>query len=534
MRRSHAALLAVLVVVAMPTAGSAQSSPETIACFTHFFEYVGAVGRGDLEAAETFWRPADRRAAHRLGITHPHEMLLKIDSDSPLWRIQPGLADSTADVKYGPAMRTEAGPLAGTYTLMLRVYEGARRLRKQYLFLPDDQGGYRLASRARYVAEQGPATSGRHVTVFERRPGRPWTLPPHLLENLDAAVAGMADHLGMSPERRATLEKEKLHYLLAAPGVVEYLAGAPTVGVADLQVDMVITHHPYHVHELAHLLINVWLEEVPLYTLPLLQEGLATHLGGRWGRAPRVLARVGRTSLRTGVVTLDELLTRRDFHGASADLTYAPAGVFAGYLLDAFGADGLRRAYLACSGSLDEVDAWSADEVAARIAGAVGEDWTELVAGFERRLEVDAAARTLAPTPAEAALEGPITTLAMQHLQLEAAEGRDRVRLRLHAEDGPARAAVLFGGGDGPGGENPLLAEQVPGRPYRGETHVLILTPQEAKLYDLRTRTLIGLHSEGFWPGDEYAVDAGATLRLDVAPGVLPPLEAAILLPLSR
>jgi len=344
----------------------------------------------------------------------------------------------------------------------------------------------------------------------------------------------MADRLDLDPGRLATLERQKLHYLLAAPDVVEYLAGTPTVGVANLQVDMVVTHHPHHAHELAHLLVNVWLQDVPLYTLPLLQEGLATHLGGRWGRAPGVLARVGRTSLSSGVVALEDLLTSRGFRAFSADLTYAPAGVLAGYLLDEFGAGGLRRAYLACSGTLEEVDRWSADEVKARIAAAVGEDWEEIVAGFERHLEVDGAARVLAPSPVGAATGRMTATLSSGQLRLEAAEGEDRVRLRLQSADGPARAAVLFGGRDEPGGDDPLFAEQVPGRPYRGETHVLVLTPQEARLYDLRTRTLVGLHSEGFWPGDDYAVDAGATLRLDIAPGILPSLDVAILLPLAR
>jgi hypothetical protein len=545
MRRVPPVLLVLVLplLLAGPVArpASAQSSPETIACFDHFDHYVEAIGTGNLERAATFWRPEDRAAAARLGIAHRDSMLLKLDSDSPIWRIRSAWRDSTADVKFGPAAETSGGPLAGTITLMLRVDEGADRRTKQYLFQPDGQGGWLLANRARWIAEQGPGTPGRYVRVYERRPGRSRQLPDHVIGDLDQAVARMAEQLEICAERMVVLEREKIDYLLAQPDVVEYLAGAPTVGVANLQVDMVVTHHPHHVHELAHLLVNVWLADVPLYTLPLLQEGLATHLGGQWGREARVLARVGRTSLRSGIVTLDEMLTRSAFFSLGADLTYAPAAVFAGWLLDEFGADGLRRVYLACSGTLDEVAGWSGGDVRSRIAGELGRDWNELADAFARSCQDDDRDVTLAPSsqwpgPVASPADCPDTSLSAGPYTLEAIEcgADDPVRITLRCRAGPGRVAVLFGGADRTQGENPLFAEQVPGRAYRGETHVLLITPVEAKLYDLGTRMLVGLHSEGFWPSDDYATIGGTTLRFHVEAGLMPSLREAVIVPLDR
>lgn len=540
-------LVAIMILagvgLAARTVDGAGSADRTRAAYAHFARYLETVGAGDLEGAAAFWRPEDVAAARRLGITHPGARRLKVDADSPIWQVQHTLLDSAlADYKFGPPVDLKAGPLAGNVVLLFRAYRGARRLDRQYLLQPDGQGGMLLASRPRWVAEQGPGTPGRWVTVFERRPDRPWELPPHLLANLDAAVDGMLDRLAVPAARRELLAAQKLHYLLAAPAVVEYLAGAPTVGVANLQVDMVITHHPYHVHELAHLVVNFWLEEPPLHALPLLQEGLATHLGGRWGRSPRVLARVGRHALRTGLVSLDDLLARQAFHARSADLTYAPAGVFAGFLLDTHGAGATRAAYLALSGDLEEVAGWSAAAVRARLAAALGTSWEELAARFATSLQADRdPVAGIVPAPPPVLWPDRPHPFSVQLRVLEAgtrtaAYYRDTtgaLHVSVVSADGPMDAALLAGGEAGAGGGEAggeagaggaaatgvgaapgLFAEHFPARPYRGETHALILDRHEARLYDLRTETLVALHSEGFWAtGDTDAPYANADGR---------------------
>jgi hypothetical protein len=65
------------------------------------------------------------------------------------------------------------------------------------------------------------------------------------------------------------------------------------------------------------------------------------------------------------------LLTRDDFHAQSADVTYAAAAVFVGFLRKRFGAEGLRAVYMACSGTAAEVASWSRDDVQRRLAGAL-------------------------------------------------------------------------------------------------------------------------------------------------------------------
>ena len=496
-------------------------SPELLNSSNHLRQYLEAVEVGELEEASRHWRPVDRATAARLGIRYPDQPL-KVDGDSPLWRFTGVLASGGATYRTTPPIRLAEGRLAGYIQQFLLVQCGPESVEFPYYFAPVD-GAWLLASPVRLVAAQVPAAPGRFVEVYDCRPGMPRDTPAFQLALLDSCVSTMAGRLDVEPGLMARLEGEKLGYLLASPPDVEQLAGAPTVGVANLQQDVVVTSHPCHAHELAHLLVNFWLEELPLFTLPLLQEGAATSLGGRWGRHPRVLDHVGRSMLTDGFMSLSDLLTRDGFQAHAADLTYAPAGVFFSFLQERYGSDGVRRVYLAGSGTAAEVSAWDAERVTERLAGALETSWQELAAGF--------AAYVAEPTPL--AIEpgglpgpGPIEALHGRggQIELRRVDDADRTSIvvSVSADAGVAAGAVLFGGGIDGDQPNDLFADHFPDREYRGESHGLLFTPQEARLYDYRRQMLIGLHSQGFWPSGDFADEAGHWLRFRVRKDLLP------------
>jgi len=370
----------LLILVVAKQSAAQPSELDLGECSRHLKAYLDAVITGDLESARTYWRPPDLEAASRLGLSY-HGPWLKVDSDSPIWSFVEHLRRDDVHYTAMPPQEFAGGPLDGVVNIRLTFDQQGQRTTFRYYFDRIDET-WLLASPVRLVCEQGPSVPTHWVTVYDRRFAMSATLPPRLIALLDSCVAVVADQLAFTPEQLALLERERLGYLLAGPEWVEQLAGAPTVGVANLQQDVVVTSHPCHAHELAHLLVNFWLGELPLYTLPLLQEGIATHLGGRWGRHPRVLHRVGHTTLTDGLLTLDELLTYNQFHGQSADLTYPPAGVFAGFVLERYGPDGLRRAYQSVSGTWEEVSSWNAAVVKARLSAALGVSWTTLADEF--------------------------------------------------------------------------------------------------------------------------------------------------------
>jgi len=502
--------------------------------------YIDAVVAGDLDRAASLWRPADRQAAARLGVVYPGAAAPKIDNDSVLWRAADGLRDSSVALQVGRASLVEAGIFAGVYLASVTVTDGKAQGGKDYLMAPDPDGRWSLVRRESWLAEQGTTMPGRYIAVTDRRSDGLVGPPRRLADDLDTAVSVMAAKLELSDRRLECLAEEKLGYLLVDPEVVEVLAGGVTAGVAMLQTDMVVTHHPHHAHELAHLLVNVWLESPPLFTLPLLQEGLAVHLGGRWGRHPRVLERIGRTTLQSGFMSLEELLTRGEFHAQSADLTYAPAGVFAAFVLETAGATGMRRAYLACSGGLDEVNGWTRQDVQRRVAEALNTEWETLATRFADWLLSESGRPGLsAEGPADPAVmkNSPRQTLTTVGLRLDRHDIHDRAHLELLSEiGGPSGAVVLFGGDGDRQARNPLLAEYLPDRPYHGESYLLVFRPRECKLYDLHRQVLLALHSEGFWPSGgatAYLAADGHAMRVSAAPDLVPSFEDAVIIPLE-
>ncbi|HOX26926.1 MAG TPA: hypothetical protein PLL30_14175 [Candidatus Krumholzibacteria bacterium] len=462
--------------------------------------YVRYVLAGDDVAAAGCWREADLVSSRRLGIRYVDQPL-KIDGDSPLWRAVGALRDGAATW----AVSSPAPVTDGSAVVELSLQSGGQEIRHPYRVVREGERAWRLASPVMLEMASLPADTGTYVVARGR------TVE---IAVLDSCVAAMTKQLEFPPSRLGEIKRVKLGYLAMSADEVEQLVGAPTVGVANLQQDVVVTSHPCHAHELAHLVVNAWLGEMPLFTLPLLQEGIATDLGGRWGRHPRVLDRVGRTSLADRIVSLDDMLVRADFQALSADLTYPAAAVFVGYVRERFGAAGLRAAYLACSGTATKVSSWSREEVKALLTDALDVDFDDVARGLSAYIStaVDPEVRP------SGAVSPHARRVATDSLTAAIDFESSGTVFWIRAEGGDARGAVLFGGADDTIARNDLFAEHFPERPFRGETIGVLFSPDEVKVYDYRLQMLVGLHSQGFWPTATFAREQGRALRFTVSP----------------
>lgn len=377
------ALGSLLPIAASP----ARSAAETTGIYEHFFGYAQAVVAGDAQRAASFWHPEDLAAAGRLGIVCP-DGTPTVDRDSPLWIFVEDVRDSTASYRFGPPYQLATGPFTGLASLMLVVQGTAERSgRRQYLFEPDGRGGWHLVRPERLLAERGPGTPGRFVTVYERRPGAPWELPAGLLADLDATVAAMTARLGMTSRRLGELQEARLGYLLAAPSVVEYVADGRVDGIAVPAAGMVLSHRNHHAPGLARLVVAAWLRTAPLATAAILRDGLVGLLAGEGETPPQDLIASGREAFLTGQVTAEALLVSAwpaavNTGSPASCASLAGAVAFTGFLLDTFGADAMRDAYLACSGTVRDVHGWTADTVVRRLAVALGVDRDDLMRSF--------------------------------------------------------------------------------------------------------------------------------------------------------
>lgn len=426
--------------------------------------YLDALRAGDWAGARTFWRPVDLERAARLGIRY-RDLPLKVDGYSPLGGVPP--------------------PNGNMYTAVASA-DGAWQLASPVGLVLED-----------CAAREGAVATGRYVRAVTG-PGQGGREPA--LAALDSFAADVLERLGVPEPRRRRLEHAKIDYLFVAPEQVEHLAGAPTVGVANLQLDVVVTHHPCHLHELAHILVNYWLEELPLFTLPVLQEGVAVHLGGRWGRGPGFLAPVGQYFLETGYVAAADLLARGDFHAQGADLAYPAAGVVAGWVLEGGGPAALAGVYRQLSGTAGAVDALTTERAAAALAQTLAVADTT-AAGFGAAL-----AEYLDRLPGNP-LRPAWAVPASPPLRQLAADGLD---LDLWREDGhwlvvvtapkgrePVGSLVVPGGAAAP---SSLFAEHFPDDPGPTAVAALHFSPAETGWYDYGRDMLLAKHIASFWP----------------------------------
>ena len=59
--------------------------------------------------------------------------------------------------------------------------------------------------------------------------------------------------------------------------------------------------------------MNFKLRKQHLYTIPILREGIAVKLGGRWGKAPSTLKDLGAFIYKNQILEIDSILTMTDF-----------------------------------------------------------------------------------------------------------------------------------------------------------------------------------------------------------------------------
>jgi hypothetical protein len=536
----RAVVLSAVLSTLPPFAAARPPVPADLAaCDSLLAGYVRSVLAGDLAGAAACWRPADIAASTRLGITFT-DAPLKVDGDSPLWLRREALRAGRLACRRelpqpgsGGTGEPEGIDDPGAVRQGLLFTADADTIRFTYHFRRTG-GSWRLASPVALVRE-GDGVAGRYVLLHDIRARRSGTSPAAAVALLDSCVEAMADRLELSDVDRERLQRGRLGYLLADPGTVARLAGAPTIGVANLQQDVVITSHPCHAHELAHLVLTAWLRELPTYMLPLLQEGAAVQLGGRWGRHPRVMERVGRVSLADGWVTIDDLLTRNGFQALPPDLSYAPAGAFAGYILDAYGPAGLHAACLAGAGDLATLDMLEGTAVQDRLARALGNPWPRIAADFNRHASRPVTSG-IAPGAAAALPAKPDATLDGRHCRVAIYIDADMVTVTVDpiGPPGLAGGALLFGGRDQMVPPSTLYADHFPGRTCHDESHALLFTSEEAKLYDYRQQSLVALHAQGFWPSPDYHSQHGGGIRFRVERRLWPDGTMALVEPEGR
>jgi len=497
----HGLLLAALTLTGANKARS-ETGEEML------YEYFDLVVSGNFESADQYWTEESRRRAHRFGIEYI-DIPLKIDCSSPIVR--------TPEIMYSINRRpisTETDlPWDGVHRYAFDVVVGKERLRHYYHTIAIGEYQALLFPQDLY-ARGWPVTETKYFRI-RMHPEAQKLLNPVAMKDVDRFVEETARIIGLDSDALDFLEREKLDYFFCHDdNLVRDITGYVIKGTYDLASDDIISAFFPHYHEITHFLVNFKFRRLPLYTLPLLREGVAVYFGGRFGKSPASLFGLGGYIYREGLVSLDSMLTMEDFErSASADLAYPLAGIFASYVIDRQGAEVLMDLYSKASGSFDSLVSLSVDDVRSLILPAVKKDtWEQFRSDFDAYLDgwlnSDA---NLYP----GALPGGKTTLKTDRLTVTRKDDWLSVTVTFPQGTNPT-GNLLFGSEkDLVGTTSALFLEQYRNsESFEGYRFGLRFDANEVGLYDYATSVLLAKYIFGISPSPDYYSEAEKKITL--------------------
>lgn len=183
------------------------------------------------------------------------------------------------------------------------------------------------------------------------------------INQLELFISRMIKVLKFSEEQINKIKQKKIYYFLCKDETeIQRVTGFITRGMYILAQDYIVSTYNTHYHELEHFLINFKLKELPLYTNPFLQEGLAVALGGRGGLNANTILETGVFIVKSGFADYTRLLNRREFLNTDASISYPVSGLYTDFLIKEIGTERFVELYKKYSASSDLIKIETIDE----------------------------------------------------------------------------------------------------------------------------------------------------------------------------
>ncbi len=511
------AMISCVILIVFVAMSSAQSDVVS--------EYIKALSDGDLGRAKSFWLEDIIAASGRLEITYK-DIPAKFDCVSLVVQKLDDIRSGKAKVMVGMPEEHD-----GYYIVPVTLIYNLSKESCNYYVVPHF-GKWRLADRSYIFARGWPALGTKYVDLYI---GDSTLINNHALKELDDFIEHAAKQLGISDIRLEQLKEQRVVYYICNEDQIEALTGFKTEGMYDLAVDHVFSQHLPHKHELVHFLVNYRLQNLPLYTLPLLQEGLAVALGGRWGKSPEVVMQLGDILLKNEFVDINSLLTFDGFYLGtnSAEMSYPVAGLLADLIISEHGMDKFLALYRLVSDNQNRVMAMNGDDFKLnKIPAVLGISYDELMTAFNKYRE---RYMSVGMRPGADIINDKNTLhFNGQGWNLDIATDGGDYSIHYDGPDG-ATCRIFLAEKNNPAEktyQSWMFAEQNPGAQYHGERFGIVFNGDEAGLYDFYLNCLLAKYVYGFAPDSSYKSGAGSGIafRFDRAllPGTLGDYEISV------
>jgi len=345
------------------------------------------------------------------------------------------------------------------------------------------------------------------------------------LNYLDSFAQALLDRFEVNKANIEKIKTAKIDYYFCNEYQIQLLTGHDAQGMTSLPYDAIITQHIPHTHEITHLLINYALRETSLFTLPLLQEGLACSQGGRWGKSADIISYRGAACLKFDLFSLEDILTNSGFYNCQAGLdgAYAVSSLFSKMIIEKHGMDKFKQLYLTFSGNMQSINSFSSESIKQTLEEILGTSWDEFAAEF-KAFASDQEKTGLTPG-GEAGKESPIINYNTEDISYSVSNS-DNTNCFFSIEiPGGFQKAVM------------LLKENNNNIPdiYRSWQFDLYNTnlqfdsfeygiqfsPDEIGVYDYLTNQVTAKHVQGFFPSDNYYDEEENTITFSLDKSLL-------------
>jgi hypothetical protein len=487
-------IIALILLLPVLAAAVSPGSSEAV-----IKDYLNVVRSGNRKQAQTFWNKTDIERSKHLGIKFTG-IDTKYDCASPLIFGGESVANSITGCTYSAEMIDSQTAIV-TATLK---FAGRDSSLIDY-YLRKTQDNWRICSSLEIYTGDWYVLPTKYFNIHFSDSS---LVNDYALAELDSCVEHIAEILRVPSGKLDKLTKLKIDYYLCDKSQMAQLTGHDAEGMTSYAYDAIITHHLPHEHELVHLLINYKLGEVPLFTLPIAQEGLACCIGGRWGKTARVIDYWGSAVQTLGLVDIDSLLTGGGFNGRASgpDAAYAASSLLAQTLIDNYGMEKFIEFYLKLSGDVVYINKLIMPEIIGIAESIFGVDWATIKIAYLKTAEIYSSG-DIQPTNFNFSNKTPIYNDASNGLGIW--ESPELYIFQIALPDNKTAGAILIGKASviNPRYRSRLFIQQYPELAYNNDIYGIRFSVGEVGLYDYLTNILKAKYVFGFFPDERFYDD---------------------------
>ncbi|MCP4632118.1 MAG: hypothetical protein GY855_04265, partial [candidate division Zixibacteria bacterium] len=459
-------------------------------------KYFHALIDEEWEKAESCWLPYEVEISRRLGISFTG-IKAKYDCTSPLVNSSSSIRKDVINVQSSFEYIDDTTTKMTTYLITAKD-----TMVTQYYVL-NSEGRWWICSALYPLTRDWKKISTRFFNIYF---SDSTLINDYALDELDLFVESVNRKFRISKSRIDHLKQNKINYYLCNEQQMKQITGYSAQGMTSFPFDAIISQHLPHTHEITHLMINYAFEELPLFTLPSIQEGLACCIGGRWGKSPQVIFYWGNVSMEMNPTAINDIMTSDGFYrgSASSDASYALSSLFTEALIDRFGFQQLKTFYLELSGDNNYVNSLTLDEIKLKSNRIFGISWPEIQTDYQDLANQN---KFCGIIPEIHVSSDPELELVSDNLNAQIWDLDDSYFIRIKLLSDISNGVILIVDESidlNPFYKSKFFNKYIPNIKYNGEMYGIQFSPAEVGLYNYYTNCLLAKYVLGFTPSDKY------------------------------